>query len=1116
MASINDIKKILKNSGLKLSEADLEKLAAAIVSKTAAPGSDFKTNLSDITTVAELSEKLAEQQQAYVEAKREEIKIEEDIARLSGDKESQARLAIRKAEEDLAVRVRALQQFQKEVKKLSEEEQEAGKKREAQLKNELELSAKKLQAQLQINKAQEAGTRIGNNLAKTFYLQTDGLLSQISAVEGVGNQFKVMGGIAKGVGSSMLKAFSPLNLIEGFATKAIESLVEIDKLNYQLFQQSGIEMMASEAAASTIGLESLSIRTTEAAEASMALLNSFQGFRDVNAEARTEMMQTSALLSQMGVSAQDSAEAMTFMVTSLGMTAIKSEETSRELATLALELGRPPAEIISGFNQASDALAKYGPNMQTEFKRLARASKVLNMPVSKLTETFGAQMDTFEGSQKAAASLNAFLGGPYLSGTELLGMTESERIVKLKETLDLQGKSFKQMGKFERMGIAKSLGMSEAELGKLMNANAGDLKGIMADREKQAKTQAELAEKNRKAMDLFTQIAVIMQEVMVEVFGGKEGLFGTDSQGKLTEFKNNFTSFMMGAKKIATVFAKVVSTIYGAFSKVGEAIGGGLEKIGLLSKDGTESMGALVGTIGTIGAAMLALKGPGMILKKVFRRGGGVDGSATTPRWYRRTPRWLRRAPRWMRRGPSGGFRDFDRTRGRRDRRGGRRGRRGRRGAAGGAAAFMAESLVPEGVLDVADTVGDVADVATTAKGKGIKATIKNVGRAIASKGPALAKSAAKLLGGTAAVAAAGYAGFKAGTALYELTQSKEDLKAMENQKLSKSISDFASGDFDGSKRVSKGQGAKFNKEGQSSWRAMTDKQKAGYCDANGRPPPGVGASCGAVYAKVRGPKSKMAKSGTKATMGETSPMKDFLKKNPEMSGRGVLGKMTPEDMERYERNKGSMGVGKAIVRTQRRISLLESKGLRPTRPLDNSIDPENRMEPLKESLNTLSDTMKDFLKKNPEMSGSPYLGKMLPEDIEQYSRDKKLFNESGYAKEELRERIREEEMMKLRPRRPMNTFGTPLPPGSDTAVSSNAGEFLNDASIRLNSSDEVVALKEGGLLDKRLKELISIMSGNSQGGQGGTGTPIVIQMDGKKVAQAVIREINRKYDLSI
>ena len=59
----------------------------------------------------------------------------------------------------------------------------------------------------------------------------------------------------------------------------------------------------------------------------------------------------------------------------------------------------------------------------------------------------------------------------------------------------------------------------------------------------------------------------------------------------------------------------------------------------------------------------------------------------------------------------------------------------------------------------------------------------------------------------------------------------------------------------------------------------MTDKQKAGYCDANGRPPPGVGASCGAVYAKVRGPKSKMAKSGTKATMGETSPMKDFLKK---------------------------------------------------------------------------------------------------------------------------------------------------------------------------------------------------------------------------------------------
>ena len=310
---------------------------------------------------------------------------------------------------------------------------------------------------------------------------------------------------------------------------------------------------------------------------------------------RKDLIQTVALMEGVGVSAEDSGEAIGFMQSALGMTLKEAEEGSRGLIALAEDLGRPASEIVRGFNEASDSLAKYGPNMQLEFQRLARASNVLNMDVGKLMNTFGEGFDTFEGAQTKAASLNALLGGPFLNGMELLGQTESERLMTLKETLYQQGRTFDQMSKFERMGIAKELGMSEKELGKLMNANASDMEKILNAEEIAAKKKEDMDKKNYKNLDMMTKLLLKIEKQFKKILD--TDIFSEDNL-------NNMAEFIGGMIDMIDAIGDAIGAVRDFISPVTTAIGAlfGLEE------GGQKAFGGIVAAMLTIGAPLKAFK----------------------------------------------------------------------------------------------------------------------------------------------------------------------------------------------------------------------------------------------------------------------------------------------------------------------------------------------------------------------------------------------------------------------------------------------------------------------------------------------------------------------------
>ena len=129
-----------------------------------------------------------------------------------------------------------------------------------------------------------------------------------------------------------------------------------------------------------------------------------------------------------------------------------------------------PKEILAEFAQLGPQLAAWGPNTQKVFLETAAAAKALNMETSEML-SIAEGFDTFDAAADRVGQLNAALGGDYFDTVEMVMATESERIDMIISGIDATGKSFDQMGRFERKRLAEAAGMTVEQLAKIGNGN---------------------------------------------------------------------------------------------------------------------------------------------------------------------------------------------------------------------------------------------------------------------------------------------------------------------------------------------------------------------------------------------------------------------------------------------------------------------------------------------------------------------------------------------------------------------------------------------------------------------------------------------------------------------
>jgi len=249
----------------------------------------------------------------------------------------------------------------------------------------------------------------------------------------------------------------------------------------------------------------------DAFNAARTLTKEVTAFQTGTAQAREELVVFFGVLEKAGISGTGPFQTFN---KSLGLTVEQSMAATEGLIQFGRALNVDVNTFITEFNQLAPELIAHGDNMDQVFKELAVTSQQTGLAMGNLMGV-AQQFDTFEGAAQATAKLNSILGGAYLNSVEMVYATESERLETLHETLALSGKSFDDLGRFEKKALAtaggfKSVGDAAAFFNTSLEVNA-------ARAEAQAEKQETMAELARQTSTIMERLSLTMQQLFISM-----------------------------------------------------------------------------------------------------------------------------------------------------------------------------------------------------------------------------------------------------------------------------------------------------------------------------------------------------------------------------------------------------------------------------------------------------------------------------------------------------------------------------------------------------------------------------------------------------------------------
>ena len=408
--------------------------------------------------------------------------------------------------------------------------------------------------------------------------------------------------------------FNTTNLTLSIITKIAEAtamlVLEADKAGAALATATGTgrELSSVMVDAQDAG-NLLGIRLDNAGKATGELFSQTTNFVNVSKAAQTSMVLQASLLGKIGINGQMASETFQFLNMNLGMTAAQAQNVATELAMMGTELGITAEQMTSDFNQSLGTLAVYGPRSMQVFKGLASAAKLAGVEVSTLLG-IAKKFDTFQGAAEGAAKFNALLG-TQLSTTEMLMMTEDQRIETLIRQTQAQGVAFKDMDKFSQLALASAAGIEDInEAQRIFGMNMGQYQQYRSEMERSADAQNKLEKAVRDTMEIQDKFKVLAAEFAVMVTPILEGVHG--ALDGVMSFMKQFDddtreSFMKIVGTIGTlgialkVIGPIISVIGGGFGTLtGIITGAGVA-------GGVATGGGLVAGIGALATAIAPL-----------------------------------------------------------------------------------------------------------------------------------------------------------------------------------------------------------------------------------------------------------------------------------------------------------------------------------------------------------------------------------------------------------------------------------------------------------------------------------------------------------------------------
>ena len=253
-----------------------------------------------------------------------------------------------------------------------------------------------------------------------------------------------------------------------------------------------------------------------AGNALKGLTENMVGFTLMSQKAQVELGKTVAQFERIGINANTSAQFLNIFTLNMGMSERQAMDMTKQLALMGQSAGISAGKMTKDFEAAFKSLAVYGEKSIEVFQGLAAGARAAGVEVATLT-SLASKFDTFAGSAETVGKLNALLGSQ-LSATNMLMMTEDQRIETLVQQVQVGGTAFKDMNKFQQMAIANAAGINDMnEAQRIFGMNMKDYKKYRKDMERQEAVQEKFNKAVEATLPLGEKLKIFLAEFTVAV-----------------------------------------------------------------------------------------------------------------------------------------------------------------------------------------------------------------------------------------------------------------------------------------------------------------------------------------------------------------------------------------------------------------------------------------------------------------------------------------------------------------------------------------------------------------------------------------------------------------------
>lgn len=473
--------------------------------------------------IAKITNEINEAVKAAEENSQDSLSLSEEELKLKNEELAKQQELLKGSENALNT-MRDQTKELKSQKKLMEEVVELEKQYGEEVEANLKAAEKRKNSFTQITKDYSKNIPvIGNKLSQFLEIQAK-LPAQLGRVAAAGENLggtlgtKIANGATKlipvieGLSLGFLAAAAAIVVTLGYAAKLA---LEIDNLSKSLAAATGfadnfgrsIKNMGMAGMMSGVGFK-------ESAEALKSLTEGLSSFNPNAQETNEYVGLTVARLGKLGVSSASAVKSIDHMQRAMGMTAKEAADMTAQVARMGKEIGISGTKMIEQFNAASGRLAIYGKNNVKVFKELAAQAKATGIEINTLLNV-SKQFDQFDTAAESAAKLNAALG-TQLGTIEMMNATDSERVMMIKQQVQMSVGNFDSLDKFTKQYIAQAMGLNDvAEAQRLLNMSTAEYQASMSKQKEQADIQAELAEATAAIVPMMDKLKIAASKLFM-------------------------------------------------------------------------------------------------------------------------------------------------------------------------------------------------------------------------------------------------------------------------------------------------------------------------------------------------------------------------------------------------------------------------------------------------------------------------------------------------------------------------------------------------------------------------------------------------------------------------